>query len=86
MGHSFLATPFGANFSWGHHGTSSISGTRYNHAPFYPKTGPVDLMKYHWQTEGIDNDEYMQKYGLYERSIASEDDVKAFIFGSKRIY
>jgi hypothetical protein len=78
FGHAPLYAAFGAEFSWGHEGTSTMKGDEYINNPEYPKTGEISLMPYF--SGYIPNS--MKDFNA--RSIASENDVKTLIYVSKR--
>jgi len=79
IGHSILTIAGGIEFSWGHKGTSGVLGGSGKGATISAK-GYIDLMVY--------PDEQSLKYfsfeNRYERSKASESDVKNLIYISTR--
>jgi hypothetical protein len=75
LGHSVLTIAGGVGFSWGHEGTSTVLGGNNGKKLQTPATGEIDLMKYY---NGLFVDV------SYERSIASESDVKNLIYISTR--
>ncbi|WP_146219016.1 hypothetical protein [Undibacterium pigrum] len=80
VGHPLLTHAFGAIWSWGHAGTSSILGKRYDSAPECPAQGEISLMLYYNSNTSciIDGD------SVFKRCIASENDVKTLIHISGR--
>lgn len=79
FGHSVLKTAGGLKLSWGHKGsTGAISQRIKKSTSGYPASGPIDLMRYY--DDGKHNVAFRQ---LIEDSIASENDVKRLIWGSK---
>ncbi|HEX8955835.1 MAG TPA: hypothetical protein VF798_06155 [Burkholderiaceae bacterium] len=76
IGHSFLTDGVGIGWSWGHEDTSSILGSPHPDIKPYPATGPIGLMPYYGGKQ--------QPPGYYNRSIASENDVKTLLYISGR--
>ncbi|SDA89538.1 YD repeat-containing protein, partial [Pseudomonas sp. NFACC15-1] len=75
IGHPILTLAGGLRYSWGHEGTSGIFGYENGGRAPVPKTGEMNLMKYY------EADSVRIKF---DRSIASESDVKNLIYISKR--
>jgi len=73
IGHSFLTDAFGIPWSWGHENTSSILGGMHSDAAPYPTTGEIGLMPYYGGLPSSYQD-------LFDRSIASENDVKTLLY------
>ena len=80
VGHPLLTHAFGKKWSWGHAGTSSMLGKRYDTAPECPAHGEISLMLYYNRNTSciIDSD------SVFRRTIASEDDVKTLLHISGR--
>lgn len=81
VGHPILTHAFGAKWSWGHAGTSTILGRRYDAAPECPAQGEINLMIYYNRNTSciIDSD------SVFRRTIASEDDLKTLLHISGRL-
>ncbi|WP_460095208.1 hypothetical protein [Pseudomonas sp. H2_E02] len=75
IGHPILTLAGGREYSWGHEGTSGVFGNDNGTRASAPQTGEINLMKYY---------EKLSDKTKYERSIASESDVKNLIYISKR--
>lgn len=79
FGHSVLTYSEGVGASWGHKGsTHAILQSVKSSTPGYPKSGPIDLMKYY--------DPDKQGAGMARRvndTIAMGIDVKRLIWGAK---
>lgn len=71
IGHGFLTNAFGIGWSWGHEGTSSMLGGMHSDVDPYPASGEIGLMPYYG---GIPPWDY------YNRSVASENDVKTLLY------
>jgi len=80
VGHPLLTHAFGVKYSWGHAGTSSILGSRYDSAPACPAEGEISLMLYYRRNTCcvIDSD------SIFSRTLASEGDVKTLVYISGR--
>ena len=76
IGHPLLLDAEGKEYSWGHKGTSGTWGGENGRRPDVPTTGELDLMKYY---------KALDSRTEYNRSKASEEDVKNLIFKSKRL-
>lgn len=76
IGHSILKEAGGTGFSWGHEGTSTAWGSVFSTTPTYPASGPIDLMRYY--------NGNMSTPSQFQRTSASESDVKNLIYISKR--
>lgn len=75
IGHPLLLEAEGKEYSWGHKGTSGTWGGENGGRPAVPAQGELDLMKYY---QGLDT------RTEYNRTKASEQDVKNLIFKSRR--
>jgi len=73
FGHAVLTDALNKDYSWGHEGTSTPFGSTYEKAPPYPAQGEINLMQYYNKNPQVYLDQYLN------RSIASENDVKALI-------
>lgn len=78
LGHAILTDSRGCWISGTHHGTSSIFSNKKDSAPNYPVFGEIDLMKYYHNAHQV------ALSAILQRNIASEDDVKALLYISKR--
>ena len=77
IGHSFLTIAGGVEFSWGHEGTSGVTGGGADKNLPAPATGSMDMMKYYQRKNSVD---------MYSTAIGSEDDVKTLIYVSSHAY
>ena len=76
VGHAIITDSLGRKESSTHHGTSTTSNRILDTALPYPTQGEIDLMKYYPNTNtGRD---------FINRSIASENDVKALVYIASR--
>ncbi len=80
IGHGFLTNACGIAWSWGHKGTSSLLGRLFPIAPQYPVAGEIGLMSYY----NMNSAAPAYRGDVIQRTIASEDDVKALIYISRR--
>jgi hypothetical protein len=80
IGHGFLTDSAGINWSWGHEGTSTSMGNMYTNAPQYPATGEIGLMPYYSENTSVK----VYQSDVLQRTIASENDVKALLYISGR--
>ena len=75
IGHPILTLADGLKYSWGHEGTSGVFGGENGTRASASSTGEINLMKYY---------ERVSDKAKYDRSIASESDVKNLIYISTR--
>ncbi|WP_422973603.1 hypothetical protein [Undibacterium sp. TC9W] len=76
VGHPLLTHAFGALWSWGHAGTSTLLGRRYDSAPECPAQGEINLMLYYNRNTNC----VIGSDSIFERTIASEDDLKTLVY------
>jgi hypothetical protein len=76
VGHPLLTHAFGAKYSWGHAGTSTLLGRRYDSAPECPAQGEISLMLYYNRNTSC----VIGSDSIFERTIASEDDLKTLVY------
>jgi hypothetical protein len=79
FGHSVLEFFGGTSLSWGHKGSTHILPQSVKSStPGYPSQGEIDLMKYYESKKNS-----LPSVTIYNRSIASEVDIKRLIWMSK---
>ncbi|MFZ6643163.1 hypothetical protein ACO0LL_25815 [Undibacterium sp. TC4M20W] len=76
VGHPLLTHAFGATWSWGHAGTSTLLGRRYDSAPECPAQGEINLMLYYNRNTSC----VIGSDSIFERTIASENDLKTLVY------
>lgn len=79
FGHSVLMHAGGLPLSWGHKGsTNPLTQSVKSSVPGYPKSGPIDLMKYY------DGEKYRADFlTRVSNTVAMELDIKRLIWGAK---